>query len=89
MIIGILRLGFFAFLVMLLVYFVLSIWSRSVRRQKLGEEWDESGRQGDRDAFIAEGLTEYDGSLRRKLIFGVFVVPYAVIAILVYVMNFM
>lgn len=89
MIFGILRLGFFAFLVMLVVYFVLSAWSRSVRRGKLGEEWDEEGMTGDRDAFIETGLAEYDGSLRRKLIFGVFIVPYAVIGILVYVMNFM
>ncbi len=89
MIFGILRLGFFAFLVMLVVYFVLSAWSRSVRRDKLGEEWDEEGMTGDRDAFIETGLAEYDGSLRRKLIFGVFIVPYAVIGILVYVMNFM
>ncbi len=44
---------------------------------------------GDRDAFIETGLADYDGSLRRKLIFGVFIVPYAVIAVLVYVMNFM
>ncbi len=89
MIIGILRLAFFAFLVMLVVYFVLSAWSRSVRRTKLGEEWDEEGMTGDRDAFIETGLSNYDGSLRRKLIFGVFIVPYAVIAVLVYVMNFM
>lgn len=89
MIFGILRLMVFAFLVMLVVYFVLSWWSRSVRRSKLEEEWDEEGMTGDRDAFIEEGLVEYDGSLRRKLIFGVFIVPYVVIGILVYVMNFM
>lgn len=88
MIIGILRLMAMAFVVMLVVYFLLSAWSRSVRRGKLGEEWDEEVREGDRAAFIDEGLEEYDQSLRRKLIFGVFVVPYLVIGILVYVMNF-
>ena len=89
MIIGILRLMIFAFLVMLVVYFVLSWWSRSVRRSKLEEEWDTENRNGDRDAFVRAGLEEYDGSLRRKLIFGVFVVPYVVMGILIYVMNFM
>ncbi len=88
MIFGILRLGFFAFLVMLVVYFVLSAWSRSVRRGKLAEEWDEEGMSGDKEAFIEQGLIDYDGSLRRKLIFGVFVVPYLVIGVLVYVVNF-
>ncbi|NNK79124.1 MAG: hypothetical protein HKP40_10470 [Litoreibacter sp.] len=87
--IAIARLAFFAFLVMLLVYLVLSAWSRSVRRGKLAAEWDEEIRSGDRAAFIEEGLEEYDRSLRRKLIFGVFVVPYVVIGVLVYVINFM
>ncbi|SHE97845.1 hypothetical protein SAMN05444273_103330 [Litoreibacter ascidiaceicola] len=88
MIFAILRLSLVAFIVMLIVYFILSAWSRSVRRGKLAEEWDEEVREGDRDAFIEQGLAEYDGSLRRKLILGVFVVPYLVIAVLVYVVNF-
>ena len=88
MIFAILRLSVVAFIVMLIVYFVLSSWSRSVRRGKLAEEWDEDAREGDRDAFIEQGLVDYDGSLRRKLILGVFVVPYLVIGVLVYVVNF-
>nr|WP_090220402.1 hypothetical protein [Litoreibacter janthinus] len=85
---GIIRLSVIAFIVMLVVYFILSAWSRSVRRGKLAEEWDEEVRTGDRDAFIEQGLEDYDGSLRRKLILGVFVVPYLVIGVLVYVVNF-
>nr|WP_121022304.1 hypothetical protein [Litoreibacter meonggei] len=85
---AVLRLGAMAFIVMLIVYFVLSAWSRSVRRGKLAEEWDEEIRTGDREAFIETGLADYDGSLRRKLILGVFVVPYLVIGVLVYVVNF-
>lgn len=88
MIFGILRLMVMAFIVMLIVYFILSAWSRSVRRTKLEQEWDEEIRQGDREAFVEAGLTEYDSSLRRKLIFGVFIVPYLVIGVLVYVVNF-
>lgn len=88
MIFGILRLMVMAFVIMLIVYFVLSAWSRSVRRGKLEEEWDAEPREGDREAFIEQGIAEYDGSLRRKLIFGVFIVPYLVIGVLVYVVNF-
>ena len=88
MIFALLRLGAIAFIVMLLVYFVLSWWSRGVRRTKLEEEWDADIQTGDREAFIEEGLEEYEGSLRRKLIFGVFVVPYLVIAVLIYVVNY-
>nr|WP_298299074.1 hypothetical protein [uncultured Litoreibacter sp.] len=86
--IGILRLFVLAFIVMLVVYFILSAWSRSVRRGKLRDEWDEEIREGDREAFVEEGLEDYDQSLRRKLILGVFVVPYMVIGILIYVVNF-
>ena len=88
MIFALLRLSVVAFIVMLIVYFILSAWSRSVRRGKLGEEWDEEAHTGDREAFIEQGLADYDGSLRRKLILGVFVVPYLVIGVLVYVVNF-
>ncbi len=88
MIFGLIRLSAIAFIIMLLVYFVLSWWSRSVRRTKLENEWDTEIQSGDRDAFIEEGLEDYDGSLRRKLILGVFVVPYLVIGVLVYVVNF-
>lgn len=88
MIFGILRLMVVAFAIMLVVYFILSAWSRSVRRGKLAAEWDEDIATGDRDAFIEEGLEEYDSSLRRKLILGVFVVPYLIIGLLVYIVNF-
>ncbi|GFE65238.1 hypothetical protein [Litoreibacter roseus] len=88
MILGLIRLNIAALALMLIVYFVLSIWSRSVRRKKLGEEWDEEVQTGDRAAYVEEGLEDYDQSLRRKLILGVFVVPYLVIGLLVYVMNF-
>lgn len=89
MIFGILRLMFVAFIVMLVVYFVLSWWSRAVRRDKLAAEWEEEVQSGDKEAFIQKGLVEYDGSLRRKLIVGVFIVPYLVIGVLVYIVNFM
>lgn len=88
MILGVLRLGAMAFIVMLLVYFILSWWSRGVRRKKLEDEWDAEVKTGDRAAYVEEGLEDYDGSLRRKLIFGVFVVPYLVIAVLIYVVNY-
>ncbi|SDW09270.1 hypothetical protein [Litoreibacter albidus] len=89
MIFAVLRLSIIAFILMLIVYFFLSAWSRSVRRGKLAEEWDEEVQTGDRDLFIEQGLAEYDTSLRRKLILGVFVVPYLVIGVLVYVVNFL
>ncbi|MEP5761599.1 MAG: hypothetical protein ABJ327_20260 [Litoreibacter sp.] len=88
MIIGFFYRGFLLFILMTILYFVLSWWSRSVRREKLAKTWDEEIKNGDRAAYIEKGLEDYDGSLRRKLILGVFVVPYLVIALLIYVVNF-
>ena len=83
------RLIVVGFVVLTVIYVILSIWSRRVRRGKLIEEWNEEGMTGDRDAFIREGLEDYDGSLRRKLILGVYVIPVVVISVITYVTNFM
>jgi heme A synthase len=72
-----------------ILYLVLSIWSRSVRREKLEEEWDDEIRSGDRDAFIEAGLRDYDRSLRRKLILGVYVIPVLFALGMIYVTNYM
>ena len=43
---------------------------------------------GDRDAFIDAGLKEYDGSLRRKLILGVYIIPVSLVILIIYLTNF-
>lgn len=83
------RLYFLGFLALIVVYVCLSFYSRAARREKLEREWDEDIREGDRTAFVNAGLDDYDSSLRRKLILGVFVVPISFILILIYVTNFM
>ncbi|MBZ0123850.1 MAG: hypothetical protein K8F31_08190 [Roseovarius sp.] len=76
------------FVVLTVIYVSLSIYSRSVRRRKLQEWWEEEGRPGELDTYIEEGLRDYEGSLRRKLIWGVYIVPVAVVALIVYLTNF-
>lgn len=85
----ILRLFAILMVVLTALYLIVSIWSRRVRRAKLEARWDEEGREGDRAAFVRAGLKEYDGSLRRKLILGIYIVPLAAIAAIVYVVNYM
>ncbi len=81
------RLIIVGFIVLTVIYLCLSWYSRSVRRRKLEEEWEET-RQGDRERFVEEGLEDYDGSLRRKLIWGVYVVPTLLVALIIYLNNF-
>lgn len=87
--IGMIRLGVFGFLFLALVYWLVTIYSRSIRREKLENKWDDDVKTGERDTYVSEGLKSYEDSLRRKLIWLVFVVPIAVVAGLTYVMNFM
>lgn len=86
--IALLRFLLLGLVVLTVVYVSVSLYARAVRRDKLEREWDEEGREGDRDAFIRAGLKAYDGSLRRKLILGVYVIPMIVVGMIVYIVNY-
>lgn len=85
---GWVRLAVVGLIVLTVVYICLSWYSKSVRREKLEIEFDAGGVEGDRDEFIAKGLKEYDSSLRKKLIWGVYIIPIILALILNYVQNF-
>ena len=76
------------FAVLTVVYVCLSLYSRAVRREKLGVWYEEEGQPGDRETYIRDGLHDYDRSLRRKLILGVYVVPLILICTILYLTNF-
>jgi hypothetical protein len=82
------RLVIIGLIVLTVIYFSLSVYSRSVRRGKLKAEWDREGMTGDRDTFIREGMEAYENSLRAKLIWGVYVVPIVLVAVIIYLTNF-
>ena len=82
------RLLVIGFLVLSVVYICLSLYSRAVRRDKLEKEWDEEIQQGDRETFVEAGLRDYDGSLRRQLLWGVYIVPLTIISVIIYLTNF-
>jgi hypothetical protein len=86
--IALIRLFVLVMLVLTLVYFGLSFWSRLVRRRKLGAHYDSHDVPGSRDEFIARGLRRYDRSLRRRLLLLVYILPLSLIALLVYLVNF-
>lgn len=86
---ALLRLLVFGFLILSVLYVTISIWSRATRARKLTRDWRREGGTGDKDAYISEGLADYDRSIRRKLILLVYIVPVVVIVVIVYVVNFM
>jgi hypothetical protein len=82
------RLMFMGFIVLTVVYVCLSFYSRAVRKSKLRKKWYDGKQLVDRDTFVQRGLERYDGSVRRKLILGVYVVPLVVIMVVIYLTNF-
>jgi Ca2+/Na+ antiporter len=87
--IGPIRVTIIGFLILGVIYILLAIYLRSLWREKLERKWDEEVRQGDRDAYIREGMKRYDRSLRKRLLILVFVIPALVVGFMLYVVNFM
>jgi hypothetical protein len=86
--IGLVRLLVVTFVIQILIYLYLSFRQRWRRRNRLEKEFDAGGKEGDRDAYIDKGLAEYQTSLKRRLIFGVLVVPQLLVILMIYVTNF-
>ncbi|WP_137701243.1 hypothetical protein [Marimonas lutisalis] len=88
---GFLRVLVIGFVVLSVVYFSVSLYSRSVRREKLEDQWDEDNPESDdstaRDAYVEQGMKEYDRSIRPKLILLVYVIPAILATILMVVIN--
>ena len=90
--IGLLRAAVLAFVLLSVVYVIVSIYSRSVRREKLEKDWDSDpdklgAESSERDAYIRAGLNAYRHSLRRKLIVLVYIIPMAVVLATAYAVN--
>ena len=85
------RLVLFGFVAMTVVYVCVSLYSRSVRRERLENRWAEanpgSGDMVARDAYVQEGMAQYHSSLRKRLILLVYVVPTICVGVIMYMIN--
>ncbi len=83
---GLIRLVVIGFVGLSVVYFAVSIYSRSVRREKLEDRWGQdnpdSKDQAARDVFIEQGMAEYNTGIRPKLILLVYVIPAIAVAVI-------
>lgn len=82
------RLMVVGFVVLSVIYVCLSLYSRAVRKGKLRAEWNEGSQDQTLDAFLDDGLEDYDKSLRRKLILSVYVIPVILVSVVIYLTNF-
>jgi hypothetical protein len=89
---GWLRLAFFMYVGLTVIYFITGIYSRSVRREELEKVWDtDPAREGllaeDRHAFIESGMKDYDKGLKVKLLWLIYIVPTVGFLATIYVIN--
>ena len=80
------------FLVLTVAYVALAAWSRLRERMRLGNEYETQIRMKkvveDKEVFIARGMKAYDRSLRPKLILGVYIIPGALAALLIWLAQY-
>ncbi|MGV8954215.1 MAG: hypothetical protein ACOH2M_24160 [Cypionkella sp.] len=86
--IAIIRLAVVGFIILTLVYFVVGIYSRSVRREWLEKKFDAGGIEGDRDAYIEAGMQAYEHGLRRRLLWLVYIIPTLAVGVTIYFVNY-
>lgn len=88
MIIGWIRLWVFALIGMTVVYFLVGIYWRSLRREELEKRFDAGGIDGDRTAYIENGMAEYEKGLKKRLLWLIYIIPTIVFVAIVYILNF-
>jgi hypothetical protein len=89
---GWLRLAFFLYVGVTIIYFVTGIYSRSVRREKLEKTWDtdparEGVPQAERTAFIEAGMIAYDKGLKKRLLWLIYILPTIGFGLTIYFIN--
>jgi len=87
MIFGWIRLLVIALVGLTLVYLLVSVYSRSVRREKLEKRFDAGGVDGDRDTYIAEGMVAYEHGLKKKLLWLIYILPLTAMFVTAYLVN--
>lgn len=86
--IALIRLALFAFVGLSVIYILVRIYARSLRREALEKQFDRGGIPGPRQEFIDNGLARYEHSLRRRLLWLVYIIPMVLMAVTIYLVNY-
>lgn len=88
---GLVRLVIFGFIGLSVIYFTVSIYARSLRRENLENDWAENHPGEDespaRDTYIDEGMARYNAGIRPKLLLAIYVVPAALVILVLILTN--
>lgn len=88
--IGFARLIILGLIGLTVLYWLVRVYGRSLRREALEKEWDavQGAGLGLRDAFVEAGMAVYEKSLRRKLVWLVYILPITAMIVVVVLMNY-
>lgn len=86
--IGFFKLALFGYIGLTVIYWLMTIYLRSVERERLEKDYDDGGVTGERDAYIRQGLAVFDHGLKRRLVLLVYIIPTVVVVALVVILNF-
>ena len=85
---ALLRLTVMMLIALTVIYWALVLYLRAGEKDRLEARWEAERPPLPQHTYVANGLRDYQGSLRRKLIWGVYVVPIGTVAALVYILNY-
>lgn len=83
-----LRLFALLFVVLTLIYLVLSFLLRQTAQREARETWEVLDTRIDWETYLERQMKSYHRAMRRRLIFGVYILPTAFLAAIVYFVNF-
>lgn len=86
--IGFARFLIIGLVVLTLFYGLLTVYVRSLIRERLEDDWDEGGETGDRETYVQQGIAKYEASFRPKLLLLVYILPLIVFGAIFYITNF-
>lgn len=84
---GFARFFLFGVAFLTVIYWLLSLYLRSLTRERLEEEWASDGEKGDRDTYVEDGLRDYATSFRAKLLLLVYILPMIAFCVVFYLTN--
>ncbi|MDQ2066889.1 hypothetical protein Q9295_10925 [Xinfangfangia sp. CPCC 101601] len=87
MILGWLRLALVAMVVLTVVYVLIGIYWRSLQREALEKRWAHDAMQGDRDAWIEAGMKAYEGGLKKRLLWLIYILPMIGFSLIFFYVN--
>ncbi|MFT4619344.1 MAG: uncharacterized membrane protein (DUF485 family) [Sulfitobacter sp.] len=85
---AVLRLFALLFAVLTLLYMIMSFMLRQIALKEAREEWEALDARINWETYLERQMKVHNRSMKRKLIVGVYILPTALVASLVYFVNF-